>query len=85
MEIGNGLGVYMCWSCILVGSSGDAKRWGHDHYDHLDRQKVGLFSNPVFSSVKTPITHCGDEPKYGTIAAIDQLGVHVIVNSGGTN
>jgi cyclohexadienyl dehydratase len=38
----------------------------------LDRQKTGLFSNPVFSSGKTPITHCGDEPKYGTIAAIDQ-------------
>jgi cyclohexadienyl dehydratase len=51
----------------------------------LDRQKVGLFSNPVFSSGKTPITHCGDEPKYATIAAIDQPGVHVIVNPGGTN
>jgi cyclohexadienyl dehydratase len=51
----------------------------------LDRQKIGLFSNPVFSSGKTPITHCGDEPKYGTIAAIDQPGVHVIVNPGGTN
>jgi extracellular solute-binding protein (family 3) len=48
----------------------------------LDRQKTGLFSNPVFSSGKTPITHCGDEPKYGTIAAIDQPGVHVIVNPG---
>jgi cyclohexadienyl dehydratase len=51
----------------------------------LDRQKVGLFSNPVFSSGKTPITHCGDEPKYATIVAIDQPGVHVIVNPGGTN
>ena len=51
----------------------------------LDRQKIGLFSNPVFSSGKTPITHCGDESKYGTIAAIDQPGVHVIVNPGGTN
>jgi cyclohexadienyl dehydratase len=49
----------------------------------LDRQKTGLFSNPVFSSGKTPITHCGDEPKFGTIAAIDQPGVHVIVNPGG--
>jgi cyclohexadienyl dehydratase len=37
----------------------------------LDRQKIGLFSNPAFASGKTPITHCGDEPKYGTIAAID--------------
>ena len=51
----------------------------------LDRQKTGFFSNPVFSSGKTPITHCGDEPKYGTIAAIDRPGVHVIVNPGGTN
>jgi cyclohexadienyl dehydratase len=51
----------------------------------LDRQKTGLFSHPVFSSGKTPITHCGDESKYGTIAAIDQPGVHVIVNPGGTN
>jgi cyclohexadienyl dehydratase len=51
----------------------------------LDRQKTGLFSNPVFSSGKTPITHCGDEPKYGTIGAIDQPGVRVIVNPGGTN
>jgi Bacterial extracellular solute-binding proteins, family 3 len=51
----------------------------------LDRQRTGPFSSPVFSSGKTPITHCGDEPKYGTIAAIDQPGVHVIVNPGGTN
>jgi cyclohexadienyl dehydratase len=51
----------------------------------LDRQKAGLFSDPVFSSGKTPITRCGDEPKYGTIAAIDQPGVQVIVNPGGTN
>ena len=51
----------------------------------LDRQKIGLFSNAVFSSGKTPITHCGDESKYGTIAAIDQPGVRVIVNPGGTN
>jgi cyclohexadienyl dehydratase len=51
----------------------------------LDRQKIGLFSNPVFSSGKTPITHCGDEPKYGTVATIDRPGVRVIVNPGGTN
>ena len=51
----------------------------------LDRQKVGLFSNLVFLSGKTPITHCGDEPKYETIAAIDQPSVRVIVNPGGTN
>ncbi len=51
----------------------------------LDRQKVGLFSTPVFSSGKTPITHCGDEAKYQTLAQIDQPGVRVIVNPGGTN
>ena len=51
----------------------------------FDRQKTGLFSNPVFSSGKTPITHCGDEAKYGTVAVIDQPGVRVIVNPGGTN
>jgi cyclohexadienyl dehydratase len=43
----------------------------------LDRQKMRLFSNPVFSSGKTPITHCGDEPKYETLATIDQPGVQV--------
>jgi cyclohexadienyl dehydratase len=51
----------------------------------LDRQKVGLFSAPVFSSGKTPITHCGDEAKYQTLAQVDQPGVRVIVNPGGTN
>jgi len=51
----------------------------------LDRQRTGLFSHPVFSSGKTPITHCADEPKYGTIATIDRPGVRVIVNPGGTN
>ena len=51
----------------------------------LDRQKIGLFSNPAFASGKTPITRCGDEPKYGTIAAIDQPSVHVIVYPGGTD
>jgi cyclohexadienyl dehydratase len=51
----------------------------------LDRQKMGLFSNPVISGRKTPITHCGDQAKYGTIAEIDQPAVHVIVNPGGTN
>lgn len=51
----------------------------------LDRQRVGLFSTPVFSSGKTPITHCGDRAKYQTLAQIDQPGVRVIVNPGGTN
>lgn len=51
----------------------------------LDRQRIGLFSTPVFASGKTPIGHCGDEAKYQTLAQIDQPGVRVIVNPGGTN
>jgi cyclohexadienyl dehydratase len=51
----------------------------------LDRQKAGLFSTPVFTSGKTPITRCGDEAKYATLPQIDQPGVRVIVNPGGTN
>jgi cyclohexadienyl dehydratase len=51
----------------------------------LDRQKAGLFSTPVFSSGKTPITYCGDATKYQALAQIDQAGVRVIVNPGGTN
>jgi cyclohexadienyl dehydratase len=51
----------------------------------LDRQKVGLFSTPVFSSGKTPITHCGEEAKYEALAQIDLPHVRVIVNPGGTN
>jgi cyclohexadienyl dehydratase len=47
----------------------------------LDRQKTGLFSNPSFQAAKRRLR----EPRYGTIAAIDQPGVHVIVNPGGTN
>ena len=51
----------------------------------LDRQKIGSFSNPVLSSGKTPIAHCGDESKYETMAAIDRPEARVIVNPGGTN
>jgi cyclohexadienyl dehydratase len=51
----------------------------------LDRQKVGLFSTPVLSSGKTPITRCGSEKKFATLKEIDRPGVRVIVNPGGTN
>jgi hypothetical protein len=33
--------------------------------------RTAAAANPVFSSGKTPITYCGDEPKYETMAAID--------------
>jgi hypothetical protein len=60
-------------------------RHGWDHHHSRPPENGTVFSNPVFSSGKTPITHCGDEPKYETIAAIDQPGVRIIVNPGGTN
>nr|WP_294517142.1 transporter substrate-binding domain-containing protein [uncultured Rhodopila sp.] len=51
----------------------------------LDRQRIGLFSTPVFSSGKTPITRCAEATRYQSLAKIDQPGVRVIVNPGGTN
>jgi cyclohexadienyl dehydratase len=51
----------------------------------LDRQKKGLFSTPVMREGKTPIARCADKDKYATLDEIDQPGVRVIVNPGGTN
>ncbi len=51
----------------------------------LDRAKTALFSDPVMRSGKTPIARCADKDKYQTLAEIDQPGVRVIVNPGGTN
>ncbi len=51
----------------------------------LDRQKKGMFSNPVMREGKTPIARCADKGKYDTIADIDKPGTRVIVNPGGTN
>jgi cyclohexadienyl dehydratase len=51
----------------------------------LDRQKKGLFSNPIMREGKTPIARCADVGRYGTIAEIDKPGTRVIVNPGGTN
>lgn len=51
----------------------------------LDRAKTAYFSTPVMRSGKTPIARCTDKDKFGTLAQIDQPGVKVIVNPGGTN
>ena len=51
----------------------------------LDRQKIGFFSEPYLRDGKTPIARCTDASKYATLADIDQPGVRVIVNPGGTN
>jgi cyclohexadienyl dehydratase len=51
----------------------------------LDRQKKGLFSSPIMREGKTAIARCADKDKYQTLSEIDQPGVRVIVNPGGTN
>ena len=51
----------------------------------LDRAKKATFSSPYMREGKTPIARCADKDKFQTIADIDQPGVRVIVNPGGTN
>ncbi len=51
----------------------------------LPRAKQAYFSHPYLREGKAAIAPCGAVAKYPTLAAIDQKGVHVIVNPGGTN
>jgi len=51
----------------------------------LERAKKGFFSSPYLHEGKTPIARCADKDKFAELAAIDQPGVKVIVNPGGTN
>lgn len=51
----------------------------------LARQKVAAYSVHYMVDGKTPITRCDDVDKYQTLQQIDQPGVRVIVNPGGTN
>jgi len=51
----------------------------------LVRQRQALFSIPLLSSGKAAITRDENVEKYQTLAAINQAGVRVIVNPGGTN
>lgn len=52
---------------------------------NLERQKKGLFSIPYLVDGKTPITRKENVAKFQTLEQIDQPGVRVIVNPGGTN
>lgn len=52
---------------------------------NLERQKIALFSIPYLKDGKTPITLKENVEKFQTIAQIDQEGVKIIVNPGGTN
>ncbi|MDG2447999.1 MAG: transporter substrate-binding domain-containing protein, partial [Saprospiraceae bacterium] len=51
----------------------------------LERQREGLFSIPYLSSGKAAIARDEDVEKYNSINAINQPGVRVILNPGGTN
>ena len=69
----------------------------HDYQNHrfdiamsgisvnLDRQKAAWFSAPYQRDGKTPIALCAHQNDYQTLEQIDQPGVRVIVNPGGTN
>lgn len=50
-----------------------------------DRAAIGDFSIPLVRDGKRPIVRCGDKDRYVSIAAIDQPGIRVVVNPGGTN
>lgn len=50
-----------------------------------ERAKLAAFSQPYHAGGKTPIVRCGTEARFDTIAEIDQPGVRVVVNPGGTN
>jgi len=51
----------------------------------LERQKRAFFSTAYMVDGKSPIARCADAQRYTSVAAIDQPGVRVIVNPGGTN
>ncbi|SOY45495.1 Cyclohexadienyl dehydratase (Includes: Prephenate dehydratase; Arogenate dehydratase) [Cupriavidus taiwanensis] len=51
----------------------------------LERQKHAYFSAPYMVNGKTPITRCENVQRFQTIEAINQPGVRVIANPGGSN
>jgi cyclohexadienyl dehydratase len=50
-----------------------------------ERAKRAFFSDPYLVDGKTPITRCENTGRFQTVEQIDQPGVRVIVNPGGTN
>ncbi|MBA8924270.1 cyclohexadienyl dehydratase [Kutzneria viridogrisea] len=51
----------------------------------LDRAARAFFSQPYLRDGKTPITRCENVQRFQTLAQVDQPGVRVVVNPGGTN
>jgi cyclohexadienyl dehydratase len=52
---------------------------------NLERQKKAFFTIPYLKDGKTPITRKENVAKFQTLDQIDQPGIKVIVNPGGTN
>lgn len=50
-----------------------------------DRARVAAFTRPYHADGKAPIVRCADLPRLGSLEAIDQPGVRVVFNPGGTN
>ena len=51
----------------------------------VQRQLDGFFSLPYYTGGKTPIARCEDVARFASLSRIDQPGVQLIVNPGGTN
>ncbi len=49
------------------------------------RAARGAFSNTVYVDGKRPVARCADQDRFTSVEAIDQPGVRVVVNPGGTN
>jgi cyclohexadienyl dehydratase len=50
-----------------------------------ERARIGLFSEPYLEDGKTVIAPCATAGRFASLAAIDQPGVRILVNPGGTN
>lgn len=50
-----------------------------------DRAAIGRFSTPYYSGGKTFLCRRADSARFSTAAAVNQPGVRLIVNKGGTN
>ena len=49
------------------------------------RAARGTFSTVVYVDGKRPVARCADQDRFTSVEAIDQPGVRVVVNPGGTN
>ena len=74
------------WPTLLKGIQ-------EDQYDiamcgitrNLTRQKVAALSHPYINVGKSPLIRAADQNRYKTLSEIDQPGVRIGVNPGGTN